>query len=157
MSVISEIHEIIESGEYACYATRVASDHVIIGQTMPASRRWYDGSPVNSYRWVAEGDVREFERMGYERMTNEDAELMQANGYWGEGGVLMVNWNEYELLDGTCGVNINGRTIEKSIEVSNKYNGDYIMLIAGDNFEEGNDTREVVIENATVLGVWQKQ
>jgi len=31
------------------------------------------------------------------------------------------------------------------------------MLIAGDNFEEGNDTREVVIENATVLGVWQKQ
>lgn len=150
-----EIKQIISEGEYNYYALRVVDgENISAGQQMPNSRRWHDGNPINVYEWVGDSEVEEYESNGYERMSQEDAEIMQSNGYYGDGEVLMVNWSGYETLDGACGVGITEENADRIISrMSTAYTGDQIILIAGDSAEEGNDIGEIVIENAVALHV----
>lgn len=153
-----EIKKIISEGEYNYYALRVVNgENIIHGQEMPNSRRWHDGNPINAYVWACEEDVEGYESQGYERMSDEDAELMQGNGYHGDGEALMVNWSEYETLSGACGVEITEANADRIISrMSTAYTGDQIILIAGDSAEEGNDIGEIVIKNAVAIHVANK-
>ncbi|MCB6541123.1 hypothetical protein LI168_03100 [Desulfovibrio desulfuricans] len=149
-----EIKQIISEGEYNYYALRVVNgENIIHGQEMPNSRRWHDGNPINAYVWACEEDVEGYESQGYERMSDGDAELMQVNGYYGAGEALMVNWSEYQTLSGACGVEITEENADRIISRMSMYNGDQIVLIAGDNAEYGEDCGEIIIENAVALNV----
>lgn len=152
-----EIKQIISEGEYNYYALRVvAGENISAGQQMPNSRRWHDGDPINAYGWVSEEDVEGYESRGYERMSEGDAELMQSNGYHGDGDALMVNWSEYETIGGACGVEITEENADRIISRMSMYNGDQIVLIAGDNAEYGEDGGEIIIENAVAIHVANK-
>ena len=149
-----EIKQIISEGEYNYYALRVVNgESISAGQQMLNSRRWYDGNPVNAYEWVSEEDVEGYEDSGYERMSAGDADLMQGNGYYGGGDALMVNWSEYETIGGACGVEITEENADRIISRMSMYNGDQIVLIAGDNAEYGEDGGEIIIENAVALNI----
>ena len=65
-------------------------------------------------------------------------------------------------LEGTCAVKIEVRgkrdeeriaAIEKALEEVRDYRGKHIYVIAGEQFESGNDIDEIIIEEAKVLGV----
>lgn len=147
-----EIKQIISEGEYNYYALRVVDgENISAGQQMPNSRRWHDGNPINAYEWVSEEDVEGYEASGYERISEGDADLMHGNGYYGDGDALMVNWSEYETLGGASGVEITEENADRIISLMSMYNGNQIVLIAGDSAEEGNDIGEIVIENAVAL------
>ena len=149
-----EIKQIISEGEYNYYALRVVNgENISAGQQMPNSRRWHDGNPINAYVWACEEDVEGYIADGYERMSQEDAEIMRENGYFGDRDALMVNWSEYEALGGACGVEITEENADRTISRMSMYNGDQIILIAGDNAEYGEDGGEIIIENAVALNI----
>lgn len=62
-------------------------------------------------------------------------------------------WDGGEL-NGTCCLKVESESIEEIIKTAEKaYFGDNITLIAGDYAEGGNDSGEIIIEDAKVLYV----
>lgn len=61
-------------------------------------------------------------------------------------------------LDGTCAIEVesNEESIIKALEKVNDYFGDYIYLIKGNYCECGNDTGEVIISDAIVVGKFKR-
>lgn len=66
----------------------------------------------------------------------------------------MDAWDGGEL-DGTCALETTLENVDEVLRRSKMYFGDHVYLIAGDNYEGGNDLNEIIIENARVLAVIQ--
>lgn len=54
-------------------------------------------------------------------------------------------------LDGTCAIGIYDGGVRQALRRMKTYVGDHLYLIGSDYIEEGNDTDEFVMEDATVL------
>ena len=62
-------------------------------------------------------------------------------------------------LDGTCVIGFNtdsDESIEKAMNAIDMYVGDHIHILGGDYAESGNDSGELIISEAEVLGVYEK-
>ena len=86
---------------------------------------------------------------------DEDGELIYP--YIEDG----VNKGLYDAgeLDGTCTIGFDAdddTSIAKAIEQIKIYFGDYIHILGGDYAEGGNDSGELIISDAEVLGVFDK-
>ena len=56
-------------------------------------------------------------------------------------------------LNGTSAIYVNINSIEESLEMADSYDGKYLYLIAGNNYSDGNDVGEIIIEDAKVVKV----
>ncbi len=116
-----DIKKMIESEEYSVYGLRMDYTDYKIGDVMANSHQWYQDP---------QSDDDTFESDNY-------------NGFLG-------CW-DYGELDGTCAILVTQDTIEEALESIRHYEGDHLYLVGGDYAEDGNDYREVIIEDAKVL------
>lgn len=56
-------------------------------------------------------------------------------------------------LNGTSAIYVDKDKIKESMEDVKSYNGKYLYLIAGNDYSEGNDINEIIIENAKVIKI----
>lgn len=86
---------------------------------------------------------------------DEDGELIYP---YIEDGIYKGFYDAGEL-DGTCTIGFDAEddiSIAKVIEQIKLYFGDNIHVLGGDYAEAGNDSRELIISDAEVLGVYGK-
>lgn len=58
-------------------------------------------------------------------------------------------------LNGTSALEINGSNIDKALEQVKMYMGKNIYIIKGENYENGNDLDEIIIEDAVVVAKFE--
>lgn len=85
------------------------------------------------------------------------------NSYeWDEENEISSYYTSKEEMDGTCGYDVSSlidcddvetakKILDNAIESSSIYDGNRIVLIAGDSYEYGNDENEIIIEDAEVI------
>lgn len=86
---------------------------------------------------------------------DEDGELIYP---YIEDGIYKGFYDGGEL-SGTCAIGFDAdddESIAKAIRQINIYFGDYVHILGGNYAEDGNDNDELIISNASVLGVCDK-
>lgn len=125
-NIINLIEEIIKREEYDYYGLRYDDRNYNINDVCNISHQWWQDDPNDGI----EEDDSEF------CPYNEELHL----------------WDGGEL-PGTCSVGVNENNIQQALSYMRHYVccGDNLYLIAGNNAEGGNDSGEIIIENAVVI------
>ena len=106
--------------------------------------------------------IKKMEKSGfnYFGIRSESRELeegyeLESSHDW-EDGVMLD-----EFLNGTCATNVgylwfDGEqddidTLKNAIKKNGGKYGDYMYIIGGDHYEDGNDDGEIIIENAVII------
>lgn len=130
---VEDIKKVIEGTEFDFYGIRVDDGiRYNVGDTANNSRQlWQDPD------------------------FDEDGELIYP---YIEDGIYKGFYDGGEL-DGTCTIGFGAEdeeSIARAIEQISIYCGDYIHVLGGDYAEGGNDSGELIISDAEVLGVFER-
>lgn len=123
-----EIRKIIQKSKYEIFGIRRDNTEYKIGDTLPNSHQLFQDPQYVDFTCT---------------------ELLYP---YIEDGVYEGYCDGGEL-NGTSAICVNINSIEESLEMADSYDGKYLYLIAGDNYSDGNDVGEIIIEDAKVVKV----
>ena len=123
-----EIRKIIQKSKYEIFGIRRDNTEYKFGDTLPNSHQLFQDPQYVDFT-CTELLYPYIEDGAYE-------------GYY-DGGEL----------NGTSAIYVDKDKIKESMEDVKSYNGKYLYLIAGNDYSEGNDINEIIIENAKVIKI----
>lgn len=123
-----EIRKIIQESKYEIFGIRRDNTEYKIGDILPNSHQLFQDPQYTDFTCT---------------------ELLYP---YVEEGIYKGFYDAGEL-NGTSAICVNINLIEESLEIADSYDGKYLYLIAGNNYSDGNDVGEIIIEDAKVVKV----
>jgi hypothetical protein len=143
--------------DYRVFALRMkGKTPVAVGDTLPPSRRWWEGEPIFEHSWIREEDADLYRSCGYDVYPDRDAWCYDNLCYMEKSDfdhILAINPRAYTLENGTCGIGVQPDKVEESLALIAKYKGDELVLIGGQFGLPGYDKGEVIIPEAKVVAI----